>query len=178
MRAIFCTLPAAMFMVLSPAAAQQANSAIANFIDVGGAEIGSLTLSQTDEGVTIVGELTGIAPGEHGFHFHAIGKCEPANAFESAGDHFNPTEHQHGMENPQGPHAGDLPNVSAAEDGTVAINLTSEMVSLTEGDPAYVFDTDGTTLMIHADPDDMKTDPSGNSGDRIACAVIEASAAP
>lgn len=129
-------------------------------------------MNQGEDGVTIVGNLTGIPAGEHGFHFHAVGDCDAAAAFESAGDHFNPAAHQHGLKNPEGPHAGDLPNVAAAEDGSVAINLTTDLISLTEGDPAYVFDTDGTALMLHADPDDMKTDPSGNSGDRIACAVV------
>jgi Cu-Zn family superoxide dismutase len=78
------------------------------------------------------------------------------------------------MENPEGPHAGDLMNITAGEDGTVAVELTTDMISLAEGDdPASVFDDDGTALVVHADPDDMVTDPSGNSGDRIACAVIE-----
>lgn len=166
--------PAAILFLAAPAYSQEA---IASFIDSQGAEIGSVTLTHGDGGVTIEGELTGVAAGEHGFHFHAVGDCDPASAFESAGDHFNPTDHQHGLENPQGPHAGDLPNVTAAEDGIVAIDLTTDMISLTEGDPAYVFDADGTALVVHADPDDMVTDPAGNSGDRIACAVIEAPAA-
>ena len=169
---------AAILLLAIPASAQEAGSANATFIDVEGTNIGSVTLTQGDDGVAITGGLSGIAAGEHGFHFHAVGDCDPAGAFESAGGHFNPTEHQHGTENPEGPHAGDLPNVTAAADDTVAVDLSSNLISLTEGDPAYVFDADGTALMIHADPDDMKTDPSGNSGDRIACAVIEAPAAP
>jgi superoxide dismutase, Cu-Zn family len=169
---------AALALFATPGFAQDAGSAKASFIDSEGAEIGSVTLTQEGENVSISGNLTGVAAGEHGFHFHATGDCDPATAFETAGDHFNPTDHQHGMENPEGPHAGDLPNVTAGEDGAVAIDLRTDMISLTEGDPAYVFDADGTALVLHADPDDMKTDPSGNSGDRIACAVIEADTAP
>ncbi|WP_303989577.1 superoxide dismutase family protein [Devosia ginsengisoli] len=166
--------PAAIFVLAMPTHAQDAT---ASFIDSDGAQVGSVTLTRGDGGVTIEGHLMGISAGEHGFHFHATGDCDPGSAFESAGDHFNPTDHQHGLENPQGPHSGDLPNVTAAEDGTVAVDLTTDMISLTEGDPAYVFDADGTALVVHAGPDDMVTDPSGNSGDRIACAVIGAPAA-
>lgn len=136
--------------------------------------LASVTLTQGAGSVAIAGDVSGISAGDHGFHFHAVGDCDPDSAFETAGGHFNPTDHQHGMQNPQGPHAGDLPNVTATEEGTVSIDLTTDLISLTEGDPGYVFDADGTALMIHAGPDDMKTDPSGNSGDRIACAVIEA----
>lgn len=170
--------PAAIVLLTLPAMGQDTASATGSFVNADGAEAGTVTLTQDGSSVTISGQLTGIAEGEHGFHFHTVGECDPAAAFESAGDHFNPTGSQHGMENPEGPHAGDLPNVTAAADGNVTVDLTTDMISLTEGDPAYIFDTDGTALVLHADPDDMMTDPSGNSGDRIACAVIEAPAAP
>ena len=163
--------------LIVPAIAQDQAGATATFMNAEGAEVGSVTLTQGEGSVSITGELTGMTPGEHGFHFHQTGDCDAATKFESAGAHFNPTEHKHGLENPEGPHVGDLPNVTAAEDGTVAVELTSEMISLSEGDPAYVFDEDGTALVIHAAADDQMTDPSGNSGDRVACAVIEASAA-
>jgi Cu-Zn family superoxide dismutase len=168
-------IPAATLFCTAQVAAQEPPAAMATFIDAEGASVGSVTLTQSDNTVTIAGELTGIPAGEHGFHFHMTGECDPAVAFESAGEHFNPTDHQHGMENPEGPHAGDLMNITAGEDGTVAVELTTDMISLTESDddPASVFDEDGTALVVHADPDDMVTDPSGNSGDRIACAVIE-----
>jgi Cu-Zn family superoxide dismutase len=157
-----------------PALAQSETSATANFVNAEGVEIGTATLTQGEDGVAITGELTGIPAGEHGFHFHQTGDCDASTAFESAGSHFNPTDHKHGHENPDGPHAGDLPNVSASEAGTVSLDLSTDMVSLNEGDDAYVFDDDGTALVLHADADDYATDPSGNSGDRIACAVIEA----
>lgn len=164
--------------LILPTMAQDSATAIANFMSTDGTEIGSVTLTQGDGTVTVSGELTGITPGQHGFHFHQTGDCDGAGGFESAGSHFNPTDHQHGLENPEGPHAGDLPNVTAAEDGTVAVDLTTDLISLAEGDPAYVFDDDGTALVIHADADDNMTDPSGNSGDRIGCAVIEAAPTP
>ena len=164
--------------LILPAMAQDPASAMANFMSADGTEIGSVTLAQGDGAVTVSGELAGITPGEHGLHFHQTGDCDGVSGFESAGGHFNPTDHQHGLENPEGPHAGDLPNVTAAEDGTVAVDLTTDLISLTEGDPAYVFDDDGTALVIHADPDDNMTDPSGNSGDRVGCAVIEANTTP
>ena len=166
-----------------PAVAQDAvvpaPGAIARFMDASGQSVGDVTLTQTATGVNISGQLTGMTPGDHGFHFHETGSCDGATKFESAGGHFNPTEHKHGLDNPDGPHAGDLPNVTAAADGTTPVELDTNLLSLTEGQPGYVFDTDGTALVIHAGPDDYKTDPAGNSGDRIACAVIEpATAAP
>jgi superoxide dismutase, Cu-Zn family len=162
--------------LILPAAAQDQAGATATFMNAEGAELGVVTLTQGEGSVSISGELTGVPAGEHGFHFHQTGDCDAATMFESAGSHFNPTEHQHGLENPEGPHAGDLPNVTATEAGTVTVDLSTDMISLTEGDPAYVFDDDGTALVLHADADDNVTDPSGNSGDRIACAVIEAAA--
>lgn len=164
----------ALALCAMPAFAQDAATATAAFIDAEGAEIGSVTLTQGEGNVTITGELNNVPAGDHGFHFHAVGDCDPTDAFESAGDHFNPTDHQHGLENPEGPHAGDLPNVTADRNSNVTVDLQSDLISLEEGDPAYVFDSDGTAMVLHADPDDNVTDPSGNSGDRIACAVIEA----
>ena len=167
----------ALALVL-PAMAQEPGTAMATFTDAAGAEVGSVTLTQGETGVAISGMLEGMTPGEHGLHFHETGDCDGASKFESAGGHFNPTAHKHGMENPAGPHAGDLPNVTADDTGMVMVELESDMISLTEGDPAYVFDADGTALVIHAAVDDNVTDPSGNSGDRVACAVIEANTAP
>ena len=167
----------ALALVL-PALAPDETSASANFVNAEGLEIGNATLTQGEDGVSITGELTGVAPGEHGFHFHQVGDCDATSQFESAGSHFNPTGHKHGLENPEGPHAGDLPNVTASEAGTVTLDLSTDTVSLVEGDEAYVFDEDGTALVLHANADDHRTDPSGNSGDRIACGVIEAVSRP
>jgi superoxide dismutase, Cu-Zn family len=121
-----------------------------------------------DGGVHVSGELTGVPNGEHGFHIHETGTCDAAVKFESAGAHFEPGDKKHGTENPEGPHAGDLMNVTADDDGKVAVDLHNTNVTLEQ-----LLDTDGAALVLHADPDDYKTDPSGNSGDRFACGVIE-----
>lgn len=168
-------LVTATLLLATPAFAQEARG---TFIDLEGAEAGSVMLTQADGSVSISGDAMGLEPGEHGIHFHMTGDCDAAGKFESAGGHFNPTDHKHGLENTEGPHAGDLPNLTVGADGTASIDLTSEMISLTEGEDGYVFDEDGTALIIHAAMDDQMTDPSGNSGDRLLCAVIEAAPAP
>lgn len=167
-------LSLATVLATGPALSQEAT---ATFIDTTGAEAGTVTLTQQDDGVHIQGSVMGLTPGDHGIHFHETGDCDSAAGFESAGGHFNPAGHQHGLENPQGVHAGDIPNLMAADDGTTGIDLVSDKIGLIEGSDGYVFDADGTALVIHADPDDQVTDPSGNSGDRLFCAVIEASPA-
>jgi len=115
---------------------------------------------------------TGSAPGRVGIHIHEFGRCEPPT-FMSAGEHFNPTRSQHGFENAQGAHAGDLPNL---EIGTTAggsgLLVTTDRVSLTPG-PNSLLDADGSSLVLHAKEDDLRTDPDGNSGERIACGVIQ-----
>lgn len=164
-------LSLATMMIATPVLAQEA---MGTFINAEGAQGGTVTLTQGDGAVSIQGEGMGLTEGEHGIHFHMTGDCDASTSFESAGDHFNPGDHQHGLENPEGAHAGDLPNVSASADGMAMIELSTDLISLTEGEEGYVFDEDGTALIIHADPDDQMTDPSGNSGDRVLCAVIEA----
>jgi Cu-Zn family superoxide dismutase len=101
---------------------------------------------------------------------HAVGKCDPPD-FATAGPHFNPLNKQHGALNPQGSHAGDLPNITVAPDGTGRMETTTEQLTLGSG-PLSVWDADGSALVIHANPDDFKTDPTGNSGNRIACGVL------
>lgn len=114
--------------------------------------------------------LKSLAPGQHAIHIHEMAKCE-APSFESAGAHFNPDTKQHGLKNPKGPHAGDMNNFTVRANGTANATLNDSRVNL--GTDSYsVFTNGGTSLVIHAQADDMKTDPSGNSGDRIACGVI------
>jgi Cu-Zn family superoxide dismutase len=133
--------------------------------------IGEAVLRQTPKGVLIDVKLSDLPAGEHGFHVHETGKCEPP--FESAGGHFNPTRTHHGYEHPKGPHLGDLPNLVVPESGAVEVELFAEGLTLDPGKPNSVLDANGSALMVHSGPDDYRTDPAGASGDRIACGVVE-----
>jgi Cu-Zn family superoxide dismutase len=120
-------------------------------------------------GVQFNGRLTDLPPGPHGIHIHENGKCEPPD-FSSAGGHFNPSRKQHGEENENGPHDGDIPNVAVGMNGMAQVTFIAKGATL-EG-ARSILKPGGTSLVIHAEPDDLKTDPSGNSGARIACGVI------
>ncbi len=128
-----------------------------------GASTGAVQVEPRANGSYLRIAVQGLPPGEHGLHLHAVGRCE-GPAFQSAGAHWNPAGKQHGHLNPAGAHAGDLPNLTVSTNGRGALNF------LVAG--AGLADADGTALVIHAKPDDDRTDPSGDSGDRIACAVL------
>jgi superoxide dismutase, Cu-Zn family len=135
-----------------------------------GKNVGTATLQQSAAGVAIKLNLHGLPPGDHGIHVHQTAKCDGPD-FKSAGGHFNPDGKKHGLDNPEGPHAGDIPNFIVDANGKSKATVAAKGVSL--GDDAHsVFSGGGTALVIHAKADDGKTDPSGNSGDRIACGVI------
>ena len=156
----------------SPAPVEPASGDAAGPIalrDASGHTVATATVGEAG-GVRVRLEATGLAPGTYGVHVHAIGRCDPPG-FESAGPHWNPTGRQHGRLNPMGPHLGDLPNLSVGTNGSGAAEFTIGGATLDSGDEA-LFDRDGAALIVHAGPDDYRTDPSGNSGARIACGVI------
>jgi superoxide dismutase, Cu-Zn family len=149
-----------------------ARHASATFIDATGAAIGWARLVEDGTGrVHVNVHVTGLAPGLHGIHIHTVGACSPT--FAAAGGHYNPLAHEHGLDNPNGPHAGDLPNLDVNAAGIGHLDATTDRVTLSPG-PATLFDAAGSALIIHANPDDQVTDAgNGGSGARIACAVIE-----
>jgi superoxide dismutase, Cu-Zn family len=171
MRTTATILLASTMFAAGATGAWAADSATAKFTGADGTDHGTLTLTSTPNGVLITGELTNVPAGAHGFHFHTTGACEPP--FESAGGHFNPTEAEHGFLVEAGPHSGDMTNLHAGDSGTVTVETVDSAVSLTEGEEGYLLDEDGTSLILHAGADDYQTQPSGASGDRIACAVVE-----
>jgi Cu-Zn family superoxide dismutase len=142
-------------------------------VNSAGQAIGSVRAWQTAGGVTLRLDATGLPHGIHGIHVHSVGRCDPPD-FASAGPHWNPLGRKHGLDNPAGPHAGDLRNVEVAANGVLGVTVTIPGASLTApaGAPGALIDADGASLVIHAAADDYSTDPSGNSGARIACAVL------
>lgn len=145
--------------------------------DASGHSVGVAILAQdAGGGVRVRMPVRGLTPGIHGVHFHAVGSCV-APAFASAGGHFNPESRHHGLQNPAGPHAGDLPNMIVDASGDAIYDVVSSRVSLTPGANS-LFDADGSALVIHAAADDNMSDPAGNAGARVGCGEIHSGTAP
>ena len=150
----------------APAPAEAAR-AVAMLQTADGTAAGSAAASAAGDQVMVSLTVEGLPPGEHGVHVHTTGRCD-APTFESAGGHWNPTNQQHGLEDPQGQHAGDMPNLTVGQDGRGTLEYQLE-----GGGFDGLFDADGSAFVVHAGVDDQRTDPSGDSGDRIACGVFE-----
>jgi Cu-Zn family superoxide dismutase len=139
--------------------------------DAQGKSVGTVAVHPQGKGVALTLHLHDLPPGEHAIHFHMNPKCDPPD-FKSAGAHFNPENKKHGFDNPDGHHAGDMRNFTVDAQGNAkGIKVEDDDVTLTEG-PHSIFSNGGTAIVIHAKADDYKTDPAGNSGDRIACGVV------
>ena len=140
--------------------------AVANLGDATGRAVGRATVREVAGGLRVTLDARGLPPGTHGAHLHTVGRCD-APGFASAGGHWNPLAAKHGSMNPQGPHAGDLPNLTVGNDGRGTLGVTLAGATM-----AGLLDADGAAMVVHAQADDLQTDPSGNSGARIACGVL------
>lgn len=164
---------AAAASAAAPAGQTQIAQAQAELRTASGALVGTAIFTETESGVAISALLSGLPPGGHGIHIHAVGLCDPPD-FESAGPHFDSSGRQHGLDNEAGPHDGDLPTLFAGDDGSARYFAVNPDVTLGLGNPATsLLGAEGRALVVHADSDDQLTDPSGQSGARIACGVIE-----
>jgi Cu-Zn family superoxide dismutase len=153
------------------AMSQEQRCPLSDIINVKGESVGKVSLTETPKGVLVRAYLHNLPEGWHAFHIHETGLCTPPD-FKSAGGHFNPEKKIHGYGNPTGHHAGDLPNIYIAKDGTGQVEYLDPSVTLAEG-PASLFDQDGSALVIHEKSDDYMTDPTGAAGGRIACGVLK-----
>lgn len=172
-KTIFLFVTLALMALVVGASARNDGGMIATAVmkDVKGNDIGRARFTEDNTGsVHIDVSVKSVSPGRHGIHIHETGRCDPT--FAAAGAHYNPAGKKHGLSNPQGAHAGDLPDLTVNEAGDGRLSTTTHMVTLSPG-KATLFDQDGSALVIHAGPDDQMTDPAGNSGDRIACGVIQ-----
>ena len=155
-----------------PSSAKPVKKQVVALKDAKGTSVGTATIKPSGKGVEVKLDVKDLPPGVHALHFHQNAKCDPPD-FKSAGPHFNPDQKEHGFLNPKGHHNGDMANFTVKPNGTAKATIKDADVVLGTGSEANsLFANGGTALMIHAKADDMKTDPAGNAGDRIACGVI------
>jgi len=167
-RKMLCTM--SLLAVIACCAAGRAEDVTVRLTTAQGQDAGTAIIKTASHGVIVQLKAKNLPAGEHGIHFHQSAKCDPPD-FKTAGPHFNPEGKKHGLKNPEGHHAGDMKNVIVAANGTARTTIVDNDVNL--GDDSHsLLSNGGTSLVIHAKPDDMRTDPTGNSGDRIACGVI------
>ncbi len=160
----------ALAAAIAPSLASAADMAAADIVNTDGAVIGKATFEQTPTGVLMSVEVTGLPPGGHGIHLHAVGACTPN--FKAATGHINPGKARHGLRNPEGPDNGDLPNLFAAADGSARAEFFTTLVSVSGGDMPALLDGDGSAVIIHEHPDDHMSQPIGGAGGRIGCGII------
>ena len=168
--AVLCAVTLVVAGALSVRAPAQ-EVADSKFKNAEGKEVGTVHIEHMPSATLFLIKLHDMPPGVHGIHIHSVDKCTPPT-FDSAGPHWNPTNHQHGTKNPKGPHAGDLPNITIPADGKLETQIVVTGMLQWQGEGG-ILDGDGASMVIHANPDDYMTDPSGNSGARIACATLD-----
>lgn len=174
---IFSFAAAAALLLLAASgtamgAEKERKAATANLQDAHGQNVGQARFKATKGGVEMAVTVRNLTPGVHAIHIHETGKCDPPD-FKTAGAHFNPANKKHGMQNPEGHHAGDLPNLTVGANGKATFKSTIADVTLAGSGVNSLFHAGGASVVIHEKPDDMKTDPAGNAGARIACGVIQ-----
>jgi superoxide dismutase, Cu-Zn family len=161
----------AVLLILGVGVSNAQSKKIIELKDGQGKSVGLATVSSAKKGVTVKLNLKGLPPGEHALHFHETAKCD-APDFKSAGGHFNPESKHHGLQNPEGPHAGDMLNFTVRKNGAATATVRDDRVTMDASGANSLFANGGTALVIHAKADDNKSDPAGNAGDRIACGII------